>query len=177
MTFFSLPPRLLGWSAFAGFASLLLALPASQYLTSIVMRLTKGTLAAKDARMKLVNEMFGSVSRLRSSTVGSCADPGRSNSLSFLHGKTGGSRRSWMRGWSKSSGSRKVSYTVCGVVVIVHPLHSTDRNVNVIYGFVWQLVPTLVSVASFLAFVLTGHELPVSVAFTVRYFVSLSEDC
>lgn len=27
------------------------------------MRLTKGTLAAKDARMKLVNEMFASVRR------------------------------------------------------------------------------------------------------------------
>jgi hypothetical protein len=58
----NLYPRLLGISAFAGFLSFLLAVPASQHLAAAVTRLTKGTLAAKDARMKLVDEMFGAVS-------------------------------------------------------------------------------------------------------------------
>ncbi|KAF8581299.1 multidrug resistance-associated ABC transporter [Ramaria rubella] len=52
---------LLGISAFAGFVSLLIAVPLSQLLANWVMRITKGTLAAKDKRMKLINEMFGSI--------------------------------------------------------------------------------------------------------------------
>ncbi|KAF8580919.1 multidrug resistance-associated ABC transporter [Ramaria rubella] len=52
---------LLGISAFAGFVSLLIAVPMSQLLANWVMRVTKGKLAATDKRMKLLNEMFGSI--------------------------------------------------------------------------------------------------------------------
>ena len=42
------------------------------------------------------------------------------------------------------------------------------RNVNIYYGLLWGLVPTLIAISSFFTYVITGHVLSVSVAFTVR---------
>jgi hypothetical protein len=55
---------LLGVSAVAGFPPMALAVPLSRFLASMVKRNTKGILASKDERMKLLNEMFGSVRNL-----------------------------------------------------------------------------------------------------------------
>lgn len=52
---------LLGWSAFAGFLPLLLSVPLSKLLADAVTRIQKGLMSAKDKRMKLIDEMFGSV--------------------------------------------------------------------------------------------------------------------
>lgn len=56
--------RLLGVSALGGFILLVLAVPMSKKLTSLVMDIAKNVLSAKDYRMQLVNEFFSSVSLL-----------------------------------------------------------------------------------------------------------------
>jgi len=52
---------LLGISAFAGFTSMIIVIPFSQYLAKQVMKINKAMLAAKDERMKVVDEMFGAI--------------------------------------------------------------------------------------------------------------------
>ncbi|KIJ38897.1 hypothetical protein M422DRAFT_781226 [Sphaerobolus stellatus SS14] len=53
--------NLLGISAFAGFGTMVIVLPLSKLLADQVMKINKGSLAAKDERMKMVDEMFGSI--------------------------------------------------------------------------------------------------------------------
>ena len=53
--------RLMGLSAFAGFAALLLGWPLNSYLARRSIRIQKGTLAARDKRMGVLNELIGSV--------------------------------------------------------------------------------------------------------------------
>lgn len=82
-------------SAFAGFVSLVIVVPMSQLLAKMVMRITKGTLAAKDSRMKLVNEMFGAVCGWRVYIVCGCLRfVSRSSLSSSSLGRISGSKKS-----------------------------------------------------------------------------------
>ncbi|KAJ7208590.1 hypothetical protein GGX14DRAFT_551298 [Mycena pura] len=52
---------LLGWSAFAGFVVLLVGWPLNSYIARRRVRMHKGELKARDARMSVVNELIGAV--------------------------------------------------------------------------------------------------------------------
>ncbi|KAJ6452441.1 hypothetical protein C8R45DRAFT_1040659 [Mycena sanguinolenta] len=52
---------LLGWSAFAGFVVLLVGWPLNSYVARRRVRMHKGELKARDARMSVVNELIGAV--------------------------------------------------------------------------------------------------------------------
>jgi hypothetical protein len=56
--------RLMGLSAFAGFFVLLAGWPLNSYLAKRNIRINKGTLAARDKRMGVLNELIGAVSLL-----------------------------------------------------------------------------------------------------------------
>lgn len=49
--------RLLGWSAFAGFATFIVVLPINQYLTKRGVKISEKRMAATDTRMTSVNEL------------------------------------------------------------------------------------------------------------------------
>ncbi|KAK1225752.1 hypothetical protein PQX77_011295 [Marasmius sp. AFHP31] len=53
--------QLLGWSAFAGFAVLLAGWPLNTFLAKRSIRIQKGTMAARDKRMGVLNELIGAV--------------------------------------------------------------------------------------------------------------------
>ncbi|THU84317.1 multidrug resistance-associated ABC transporter [Dendrothele bispora CBS 962.96] len=53
--------QLLGWSAFAGFVCLLAGWPLNAILARRSIRIQKGTLAARDKRMGVLNELIGAV--------------------------------------------------------------------------------------------------------------------
>ncbi|KAF7342473.1 ABC bile acid [Mycena venus] len=52
---------MLGWSAFAGFVVLLVGWPLNSYVARRRVRMHKGELKARDARMSVVNELIGAV--------------------------------------------------------------------------------------------------------------------
>ena len=54
----------MGLSAFAGFFVLLAGWPLNSYLGRRSIRINKDTLAAKDKRMGILNELIGAVSLL-----------------------------------------------------------------------------------------------------------------
>jgi hypothetical protein len=53
--------RLMGWAAFAGFVVLLAGWPLNNFLASRSVRINQGTLAARDSRMGVLNELIGAV--------------------------------------------------------------------------------------------------------------------
>ncbi|KAF9255059.1 multidrug resistance-associated ABC transporter [Marasmius fiardii PR-910] len=53
--------QLLGWSAFAGFAVILAGWPLNTLLARRSIRIQKGTMAARDKRMGVLNELVGAV--------------------------------------------------------------------------------------------------------------------
>ncbi|KAJ7784449.1 hypothetical protein B0H16DRAFT_1492535 [Mycena metata] len=53
--------QLLGWSAFAGFISILAGVPLNKYLSERMARINKAILTAKDKRMGEVNELLGAI--------------------------------------------------------------------------------------------------------------------
>lgn len=53
----------MGWSAFTGFLVLLLGWPLNSLLSKRSVRIQKGTMAARDKRMGVLNELIGAVSR------------------------------------------------------------------------------------------------------------------
>jgi len=48
---------------------------------------------------------------------------------------------------------------------------------SVLFQLLWSCAPVLVSITSFLVFVLQGNELTVSIAFTVQLFTSTYPKC
>jgi hypothetical protein len=57
-----LVPRLLGWSAFAGFSVTLIVWPVNTYLTRRRVRINKKHSNASDKRMGVLNELIAAVS-------------------------------------------------------------------------------------------------------------------
>ncbi|KAJ7175965.1 hypothetical protein C8R46DRAFT_1174662 [Mycena filopes] len=53
--------QLLGWSAFAGFISIVAGVPLNKYLSERMARINKAILTAKDKRMGEVNELLGAI--------------------------------------------------------------------------------------------------------------------
>ncbi|KAJ7592171.1 hypothetical protein C8J56DRAFT_932695 [Mycena floridula] len=53
--------RLLGWSAFAGFITMILGWPLNSYLTKRSIRIKKGLLSSQDKRMAVLNELLAAV--------------------------------------------------------------------------------------------------------------------
>jgi ABC-type multidrug transport system fused ATPase/permease subunit len=53
--------QLLGFSAFAGFVVLLLGWPLNNFISRRSVRIQKGVLKAKDARMAVLNELISAV--------------------------------------------------------------------------------------------------------------------
>ena len=56
--------RLMGLSAFAGFFVLLAGWPLNSYLSRRIIQINKCTLAARDKRMGVLNELIGAVGLL-----------------------------------------------------------------------------------------------------------------
>jgi len=54
--------RLLGWSAFAGFAVLVIQWPLNSFVTRRSIRIQKGLSTARDKRMAVLNELIGAAS-------------------------------------------------------------------------------------------------------------------
>lgn len=53
--------RLLGWSAFAGYAVIFASWPINSLVTKRAIRIQKGTSVARDKRMQVVNELISAV--------------------------------------------------------------------------------------------------------------------
>ena len=53
--------RLLGWSAFAGYAVMFASFPINSFMTKRAIKIQKGTSVARDKRMQLVNELISAV--------------------------------------------------------------------------------------------------------------------
>jgi len=51
----------MGWSAFAGFAVLVAGWPLNNFLANRSVRINRGTLAARDARMGVLNELLSAM--------------------------------------------------------------------------------------------------------------------
>ncbi|GJJ10347.1 hypothetical protein Clacol_004573 [Clathrus columnatus] len=123
--------QLLGVSAFAGFACLIVATPLNSFLAKRRIRIFKGVLAARDKRMGLVNELLSAVKLVK-----------------FY---------AWENRWmDRVLDARK--FELKWLV--------KSRTNQVFFSLLWSSVPIFVSVVSFLAYVLTGHELSIPVAFT-----------
>ena len=81
----------------------------------------------------------------------------------------------WEEQWIKNIiDARKVElqwFRKCKFIILLSFLDYicvyTARNINICYSLLWLLVPIVISVTSFFTFVITGHQLSVSVAFTV----------
>ncbi|KAF8587167.1 multidrug resistance-associated ABC transporter [Ramaria rubella] len=132
---------LLGPSAFAGFTSLVLAVPLTQLLTRYIIRITGGLSKARDERMGAVDEMFSSIKFIK-----------------FF---------AWEGRWvSRIMKAREVEMGWLRKI----------RTINICHSLLWLLIPNMISVVSFLVFILNGHELSVSVAFTaIRLFDMLRQ--
>lgn len=53
--------KLLGWSAFAGFGTLIIGWPINNFIARRSVRIQKGVLTARDKRMGIVNELLGAL--------------------------------------------------------------------------------------------------------------------
>ena len=60
--------QLLGYSDFAGFVMLILVQPLNPYMSRRSIRIQKSSLAARDKRMGVLNELLGAVSILFNSS-------------------------------------------------------------------------------------------------------------
>jgi hypothetical protein len=148
--------RLLGWSAFAGFVILLLGWPLNSFLTKRSIRIQKGVMTARDKRMGVLNELIGAVSyRL------CCDSPATADrclpQIKFIKFFAWESR--WIDRVSDARAT-EIKWMI------------KSRINSIMFQLLWSCAPVLVSITSFLVFVLQGKQLTVSVAFTVCYFWS-----
>ena len=92
--------RLMGLSAFAGFPILLAGWPLNSYLAKRSIRINKGTLAARDKRMGVLDELIKAV-RVHAPiplVLLWLMLLVRSNSSNSSHGRTDGFNGLWMLG-------------------------------------------------------------------------------
>ena len=160
---------LLGLSAFAGFGILLAVWPLNTFLTRRSVRIQKGQLAARDKRMGVLSELIKAVSS-PVSFVWTCNISlwGKSNLSNFLPGRRSGLVRLWTLERSKWSGWSKV----CGYIPICASFLADGKNMlarinSVLFNLLWSSAPILVSIISFMTYVMRGHQLTISKAFTV----------
>jgi hypothetical protein len=55
----------MGWSAFAGFIAVIIALPLNSYLANRSVVITKAVLAVRDRRMKTMNELILAIKHIK----------------------------------------------------------------------------------------------------------------
>ncbi|KAF8205407.1 multidrug resistance-associated ABC transporter [Mycena galopus ATCC 62051] len=123
--------QILGLSAFTGSIVLLLAWPLNSYLSRRSIRIHKGMLKAKDARMGVLTELISSVKFIK-----------------FF---------AWEQRWidrALKARGEELQWMIKG------------RINGVGFYFLWVMAPILISVISFLTFVLLGNQLTVGTAFT-----------
>ena len=150
--------RLLGWSAFAGFAILLLGWPLNSFLTKRSIRIQKGVMTARDKRMGVLNELIGAVSYYTVcdslATADSCLC--KIKFIKFF---------AWEARWIDRVSDARATEIKWMI---------KSRINSIMFQLLWSCAPVLVSITSFLVFVLQGNELTVSVAFTVCYSLNTS---
>lgn len=153
--------RLMGWSAFAGYVTLVVAMPLNSYLMKWEYNAMQGALKARDARMTSMNELVQSIKASASRRCRVGADP--VSAVQYIK------LSAWETKWSQRvlqqrdlelAQLRKHKWARFGV------------------GIVWDLVPIFVACISLTCFTLVEkRELSVSIAFpALLTFQMLSED-
>jgi len=140
----------MGWSAFAGFVILLVGWPLNNFLASRSVRINQGTLAARDARMGVLNELIGAVKFIK---FFAWEDKWIDRAM-----EARGKEMDWM-----------VKCKSCQDSSLNHAnsLETLARINSVLFYTLWTTAPILVSITSFSVYVMTGNVLTVSTAFTV----------
>ncbi|KZP20510.1 hypothetical protein FIBSPDRAFT_932199 [Athelia psychrophila] len=123
--------RLLGWSAFAGYAVIFASWPINSLVTKRAIRIQKGTSVARDKRMQVVNELISAVKFVK-----------------FF---------AWEGRWvARVMEARKNELNWI-----------TKSRINAVFFYItFTFAPILVAVISFWAFILSGNEMTISIAFT-----------
>jgi hypothetical protein len=150
--------RLLGWSAFAGFAVLLLGWPLNSFLTKRSIRIQKGVMTSRDKRMGVLNELIGAVSWHLFRDLPATADRSRTK-VKFIK------FFAWENRWIDRVSDARATEIKWMI---------KSRFNSIMIQLLWSCAPVLVSITSFLVFVLQGNELTVSIAFTVCHSLSTS---
>ncbi|KZP20527.1 multidrug resistance-associated ABC transporter [Athelia psychrophila] len=123
--------RLLGWSAFAGYAMIFATLPINSLITKKAIKIQKGTSVARDKRMQVVNELISAIKFIK-----------------FF---------AWEGKWIArvmEARRNEIEWLV------------KSRINTVFFYMAFALAPVFVAVVSFWAFILSGNEMNVSIAFT-----------
>ncbi|KIJ35247.1 hypothetical protein M422DRAFT_262416 [Sphaerobolus stellatus SS14] len=123
--------QLLGVSAIAGFAVLLVGTPLNNFISRRRLKIQKSLLGAKDKRTTVLNELLTGLKLVK-----------------FY---------AWENRWiDRVLGARSIEIKWLAKM----------RTNQILFSAIWSLVPILVSIISFFTYVMLGHELTVSVAFT-----------
>ncbi|KAF7982635.1 hypothetical protein HWV62_27065 [Athelia sp. TMB] len=141
--------RLLGWSAFAGYAVIFASFPINSFITKRAVKIQKGASVARDKRMQLVNELIGAVRVFKASSIYAMA-------LTFAKIKFV-KFFAWEGRWiERVMGARKneLSWLI------------KSRINSVFFHLAFTFSPVLVAVVSFWVYILSGHEMTISIAFT-----------
>src|SRR6266702_4643309 len=148
--------RLLGWSAFAGFIILVLGWPLNSFLTKRSIRIQKGVMTARDKRMGVLNELIGAVCYYVFRDLPATADRylTKIKFIKFF---------AWEGRWIDRVSDARATEIKWMI---------KSRINSIMFQLLWSCAPVLVSITSFLVFVLQGNELTVSIAFTVCYPLS-----
>ena len=143
--------RLLGWSAFSGFVILLLGWPLNSFLTKRSIRIQKGAMTARDKRMGVLNELIGAVCSylFHDSLANSDRHLTKVKFIKFF---------AWESRWIDRVSDARATEIKWMI---------KQRLNSIMFQLLWSCAPVLVSITSFLVFVLQGNELTVSIAFTV----------
>jgi ABC-type multidrug transport system fused ATPase/permease subunit len=149
---------LLGWSAFAGFVILLLGWPLNSFLTKRSIRIQKGVTTARDKRMGVLNELISAVSYYSFCDFPATADYclAKIKFIKFF---------AWESRWIDRVSDARATEIKWMI---------KSRINSIMFQLLWSCAPVLVSITSFLVFVLQGKQLTASIAFTVCHFWSTS---
>jgi ABC-type multidrug transport system fused ATPase/permease subunit len=140
--------RLLGISAFAGLATLVLAWPINHWVTKQSLAIQKGTLAARDKRMGVVNELIGAIKFIVSPVSTAACDQKLTERQKFF---------AWEDRWI----DRALDARAAELRWMLKA-----RTNNIVFSAIWAIAPSLVSLTSFATFVTLGGKLDVATAFT-----------
>lgn len=124
--------RLMGWSAFAGLAVLVVSVPFNSVISKQNIKINQELMKARDKRIGIMSELVGAIQFIK-----------------FF---------AWIEQWKgRAADSRKKE---------MRQLIRSMIN-SVLFALLWNLTPILVTVVSFVAYVVVAQrELTVSIAFT-----------
>lgn len=131
---------------------LALGWPLNSYITKRSIRIQKGLMAARDKRMGVLNELIGAVCWLSYVLM--------SQPLTVAYLKIKFIKFfAWENRWIDRVSDARATEIKWMI---------KSRLNWVLFQLLWSCAPVLVSIISFLVFVLRGNELTVSTAFTVQ---------